>query len=116
MFQLQQQGGPFAANFAGALPNYNNRHRFITLYDREYSTPTNGDTTNYSYYIGPAAVIQQGCHNHIKLQNLRSRYMADSSPGVIGDIASGSILLVSFADNSDSYANLFFGRLTFDDM
>lgn len=86
-----------AANTSGAFSglNLNNRDRFVTLMDDRFqlpaltltagqvTTPGFQDQTKESFFV----------ERFIKLKGLLTQYKADSSPAVIGDIATGGLYL-----------------------
>lgn len=83
--------------------NLNNRERFLILrdYRKEFPMVTGA---NAPYY--PDGQTPYTLNEFIKLKDLLTHYKADSSPAVIGDIATGSLLLVtvgSQAAGADAY-------------
>lgn len=82
--------------FSGA--NLNNRDRFVILRDQHIYLPsltsTAGVITNVSFVD---QVSKQALFDwYVKLPNYVTQYKADSSPAVIGDVATGGLFLVTF--------------------
>jgi len=102
-------------------PNLNNRDRFVILRDNHYCLP---------HVTGAAAPFTTGglidqvsptirLDNFIKLKGHVTQYKADSSPGVIGDIATGSLLVLALGDfpaGTEGYAMQLETRLRFWDV
>lgn len=83
------------SSFSGI--NLNNRDRFVMLRDHHVTLPsatyTAGVITNPGFSDPVSRTFN--IDDYIKLGSLVTQYKADSAPAVIGDIASGSILLVT---------------------
>jgi len=81
--------------------NVNNVDRFIILRDHRHVVPaltsTAGVITNPGFMdpVSPTLRIS----DYVKLKGLITQYKADSSPAVIGDIASGGLYMVTFGGN-----------------
>jgi len=80
--------------------NLDNRDRFRIVMDKRYclqSTDSGGKSdgdpqpTSCEYYI----------NEWIKLNNVETQYKADSSPAVIGDIATGALWFMIYSDASN---------------
>jgi len=112
-----------AANTTSAFSgvNLNNRDRFIVLRDTRIVPSTNTVTAGAITTAGPIDPLTPltNIDMFIKLPSLITQYKADSSPAVIGDIASGALWLVSFgtiASGSEGWSSLLESRLRYVDM
>jgi len=91
--------------------NMNNRDRFLILRDRKIvlmPVGANGTASanGAAVFADPMLPNSYMYHEFIKLKGLESHYKASSSPGVIGDIATGSfIILVISSEDADGTAN-----------
>lgn len=81
--------------------NLDNRDRFRIIMDKRFMLPSTGNTgvsdgdpapNSCDYYI----------NEHFRLNNLETQYKADSSPAVIGDIATGALWFLAFSDASNA--------------
>lgn len=126
IFQDTEQNGTNTTN-AGSGVNLNNRDRFAIIMDKRVQLPAATDTAGVMTNLWPTSFgsATDGTPGYIidefrKLKGLTTQYKADSAPAVIGDISTGSLLLVTFANNaagSDVWAmNLWNVRLRFHDM
>jgi len=111
-----------AANTTGVFSNINlnNRDRFIFLRDKRIALPsltvTAGVVTNPGF-IDPITTLTN-FDFFVKLKGLVAQYKADSAPAVIGDIATGALLLVivgGTASGSEGYQCSLESRLRFND-
>lgn len=101
--------------------NLNNRDRFRILCDYRIVTPsqtvTAGQVTTPGW-IDPVTVFTD-VERYMKLKGLHTVFKADSSPAVIGDIATGALYLVTYGGNASGaegfnlYASL---RLRYQDL
>lgn len=93
--------------------NMNNRDRFSILADERITLPPvgiNGATAASAVVAGVdplAGDTQIQFKRFIKLRGLETQYKATSNPGVIGDISTGS-LMVLFVANATAVANAAF--------
>lgn len=101
--------------------NPNNRDRFVTLMDMRITPPMpqqnlSAAPPNVALTTGTSETIN--IKRFIPLKGLVTQYKADSSPAVIGDIATGSLLFFAFgstaAGSEQWQANLSF-RLRYTD-
>lgn len=92
-----------AANTSTAFSgiNLNNRDRFIMLRDTRIPMPQTTITAGVLTNLGFSDPVTTLCNidMYVKLKNLVTQYKADSSPAVIGDIATGSLLLITLSDS-----------------
>lgn len=106
IFQDTEQN---ATNTTGAQSglNLNNRDRFSVIMDRRFQLPqvtnTAGVLTNTwpNSFGGAGKPNDDGVgliHEFRRLGGLLTHFKADSSPAVIGDVSTGTLLLVAFAD------------------
>lgn len=100
--------------------NLNNKERFEVIMDRRMALPAYNTNTAAITGISPSCTVD---YQHInvfhRLGNRETHYKADSSPGVIGDIATGSLFLVSFGNvpsGSEPYALSGTFRLRYTDL
>lgn len=78
---------------ANSPRNLDKRDRFVCVMDYE------GTAAGFDGVAGtvvPTSSDVFNVHKYTRLPNLVTQYQADSSPAVIGDIATGSLLLVTF--------------------
>nr|WAE42219.1 MAG: capsid protein [Cressdnaviricota sp.] len=121
--QTQVSGTTQSLNFD--FINLDNRDRFQIIRDVEFSMPSvtrvaSADTfSGYPTSAHTDSKCEEGQFNmFIKLGGLVTHFKADSTPGVIGDVATGSLLILTFgafASGSEGWnANLSF-RLRYND-
>lgn len=93
------QAGSATVN-AQSSPNLNNRDRFRILYDEKILAPSITVTAGVTTNLGPVDPVQKTFEisRFIKLKGLHTQYKADSSPAVVGDIATGGLFLVTFGN------------------
>lgn len=119
VFQTTDQA---AANtqtgFSGA--NLNNRDRFVILMDQRICVPS--QTVTAGQISTPGWQDQQQSQIYverfIKLGGLLTQFKADSSPAVIGDIATGGLYLITFGGivaGSEGWSATLETRLRFTD-
>lgn len=112
------------ANTTNALShaNVNNVDRFQLLRDFQITPPiisafTSGGNFTVQQNIDPLCPVFK-FDAYVKLKGLTTQYKADSSPAVIGDIASGALYLVTYgtaASGSNAFALNATVRLRFED-
>lgn len=89
-----QTGANTTTSYSGINMNY--RDRFLILRDIKLALPsvtdTGGVTTNLGAIDGVTPTTNISFH--VKLKNLVTQYRADSSPSVIGDIATGGLYML----------------------
>lgn len=76
--------------------NLNNRERFEVIWDKQWVIPPSNTSTGAAGNSGLTATAD--CLQFdwfVKLRNREVHYKADSSPAVIGDIATGSLVMVT---------------------
>lgn len=118
IFQDTAQDGTNTNNSLSNV-NLNNRDRFVILRDLRLFLPLVSVTGSPTFFGAPDPV--EPTYNidlFVRLKGLVTQYKADSSPAVIGDIATGGLFLVTFgskAVGSDSYRAHFSTRLRFND-
>lgn len=86
--------------------NLDNRDRIQILMDERVILPAHTDTAGVETNLGlqdPTAEYIS-FKRYIKLKGLVTQYKAESNPAVIGDIATGSLYLVTFTANQASGA------------
>lgn len=121
--QTQVSGTTQSLNYD--MVNLDNRDRFLILRDIEFTMPSvtrvaSADTfSGYPTSAHTDSTCEEGQFNQfIKLKGLVTHFKADSSPAVIGDVATGTLLILSFgsfASGSEGWnANLTF-RLRYKD-
>lgn len=74
--------------------NLNNRERFEVIWDKQLVLPPNNTSTGTASLAGFTATAD--CMHFdwfINLRNRETHYKADSAPAVIGDIATGSLIM-----------------------
>jgi len=104
IFQDTEQNGTNTTAAESGL-NLNNRDRFSVIMDKRIMLPgasnSSGTVTNvYPNSFGGVDGETTGfglIHEYRKLGGLLTHYKADSSPSVIGDVATGGLFLVTFA-------------------
>lgn len=107
IFQDTEQNGTNTTASQSGL-NLNNRDRFSIVMDKRFMLPaataTAGVLTNvWPNSMGGDKGADDGVgliHEYRKLGGLLTHYKADSSPAVIGDVATGALYLVVFADST----------------
>lgn len=74
--------------------NVNNRDRFLTLMDERLAMPL---YINASGPVGPSDGTTKtfNIQRYLNLKNLVTQFKSDSSPSVIGDIATGSLFMIT---------------------
>lgn len=114
-----QDASNSTTSFSGL--NLNNRDRFQVLRDLRIALPP--VTDNETNILNPGLLDQvtttSNIDLYVKLPNLVTQYKADSVPAVIGDIATGSLLLVTLSNlpvGSEGYTSLLETRLRFKDL
>lgn len=79
--------------------NLDNTHRFLVLMDHRVKLPSISIAAGVETNIG---IQDQGgfytVKRFIKLRNLETQYKADSAPAVIGDIATGALWFITYAN------------------
>lgn len=82
--------------------NLNNRDRFVILRDERIVTPAVTYTAGVETNVGIIDPVHRLTNFdwYIKLKGMLTQYKADSAPAVIGDIATGSLLLITFGDQA----------------
>ena len=95
-----QAGTNSTTQLSGA--NLNNRDRFRILADFRIVLPsqtlTGGAITNPGF-VDPVSTTFD-IERYIKLKGLVTQYRADSSPAVIGDVATGALYLVTYGGSA----------------
>jgi len=96
--------------------NLDNRDRFKVVIDERLAVPATSATGVGNNVPSPNA-CELKFHRYVSLKNLETQFKADSSPAVIGDISSGSLIMLTFSDGDpDTSWNLEAGiRLRFTD-
>lgn len=104
VIQDTEQNGTNTTNVESGI-NLNNRDRFMVIIDKKVMIPAATDTASvltntWPNSHGAATVDAKGLaiDEYRKLPNLVTQYKADSNPAVIGDISTGSLLLITLAD------------------
>lgn len=86
------QSGTASTNYLSGV-NPDERERFVVLMDQRLVLPAcPGGTGVTGATDGPAVTFN--ISRFIKMRNLTTHFKADSSPAVIGDIATGSVYLI----------------------
>jgi len=86
------QSGTASTSYLSGL-NPDERERFLILMDQRLVLPScPGGTGVTGATDGPAVTFN--INRFVKMRNLTTHYKADSSPAVIGDIATGSVYLI----------------------
>jgi len=119
ILQSTAQNGTNTTNSYSGI-NLNNRDRFIILRDLRIVPPTETDTAGVITNLGAIDPITTltNIDLYVKLKGLLTQYKADSSPAVIGDIATGGLFLVTFgliAAGSEGWGFELESRLRFND-
>lgn len=128
IFQDTEQNATNTTNSQSGL-NLNNRDRFSIIMDRRFQLPSATNTAGVLTNIWPNSFGGAGkpnddglgmIHEFRKLNGVITQYKADSAPAVIGDIATGALYLVTFADTaagSENFAGgLWHARLRYTDI
>jgi len=121
---LLQDSDQATANTTNSVsaPNVNNVDRFHVLRDYRITPPVVSAFTSAGSYtiqndIDPLCpAFKFDCY--MKLKGLSTQYKADSSPSVIGDIATGTLYLVTYgliASGSEAFQLVANVRLRFED-
>jgi len=94
--QINNTGGDTKISGPRSGINLNNRDRFEMLIDRRWVLPDCPPTQVAGRYTCTADML----HFEIfkKLKDREVHYKQDSSPGVIGDIATGSLVIITLGD------------------
>lgn len=123
-----QAGNPTTSAYSDI--NLNNRERFVILMDERRflpAVPPAGTTTIPAFGSNEAATDGSLHFNRfIKLKGLLTHFKADSSPAVIGDIATGGLFVAIMSDLATptggagstptyQYATYWTARLRYDD-
>lgn len=86
------QSGTASTNYLSGV-NPDERERFLVLMDQRLVLPScPGGTGVTGATDGPAVTFN--INRFIKMRNLTTHFKADSSPAVIGDVATGSVYLI----------------------
>jgi len=99
--------------------NLNNRERFIVLMDERKVLPPAASSAPFTTSPFVTTEDTYKIKRFIPLKMLETHYKADSSPAVIGDIATGSLIFFALADVAIAAASWEWAgsvRLKFDDM
>jgi len=98
VLQTVQQSGAITTT-VNSRRNLDKRDRFVCLWDHQVECP--GQQSGAASNDAPINTdqISTVIHKYIRLPNLVTQYQADSSPAVIGDIATGSLFLLTFGEN-----------------
>lgn len=80
--------------------NINNRERFKILMDDTICVTNNANTalTNATAGFADYTKNEVNIHRYIRLKNMVCNYKGSTSPGIIGDIATGSLILVTLGN------------------
>lgn len=110
-----QTGANTTTSWSGINMNY--RDRFLILRDMVFSMPSETDTAGSITAEGLADTSRENwvIKAHVKLKNLITQYRADSSPAVIGDIATGGLYLLFIGSTADKWGVAWEGRLRYGD-
>jgi len=100
--------------------NLNNRDRFSILRDLRIVPPSITITAGVATNIGIIDPVSPLCNIDlfVRLKGLITQYKADSSPAVIGDIATGGLFMVTMgqqAPGAEGFNGGFESRLRFND-
>lgn len=99
--------------------NLNNRDRFTILMDYRCELPSYTNTTGVITAPGfQDQTKEYTIDRYIKLKGLLTQFKADSSPAVIGDIATGGLFLLTLGANTagtEGWQGVFETRLRFTD-
>jgi len=95
-----QNGTNSTSSFSGV--NLNNRDRFKIIRDMRIFLPSVTDTTGVLTNFAPVDPVTPTFNIDMfaKLGGLVTQFKADSSPAVIGDIATGGLYLITFGANA----------------
>lgn len=91
-----------ATTSTGALSglNLNNRDRFVVIADKKFMLPVVTQAVGIPTFIAPSISNDTECEwgivDRYHKINMETQYKADSSPAVIGDIATGALYLITF--------------------
>lgn len=97
MANYDQSGTATSSVYSGLNPD--ERERFVILADFKITTPyVTAATFVPGSTDGPSGTYK--IDRFIKLRGLQTHYKADSVPAVIGDVATGSLLLVGVGDKA----------------
>lgn len=106
-----QDGTTTTSNYS--MQNLNNKDRFIILHDQRLFLPST--TTGVALDTDPVSVTFN-IWMEPELRGLTTQYKSDSSPAVISDIATGSLLAVVYSGvASVTYTAILQARLKFKD-
>jgi len=95
ILQDTEQSGVNTTNAFSSL-NMNNRERFVTIMDKRFTLPQATNTLGAITLAFPNDVdYPMKIDEFRKLRGLTTHYRADSNPAVIGDISTGSLLVLS---------------------
>lgn len=100
IFQDTEQSGTNTTQANSGI-NLNNRERFAVIADKRIMLPAVTTTAGVPSGLWPTSFDNDKISSvdmFRKLKGMTVHYGADSSPAVIGDIKSGSLLLVTFAN------------------
>jgi len=92
VLQAIDQAGNVTTN-ATSPRNLDKRDRFVCVYDEYKIAFGTSGVAGVDLNTDESTTI---IHKYIRLPNLVTQYQADSSPAVIGDIATGSLFLLTF--------------------
>lgn len=114
-----QAGTNTNGGFSGV--NLNNRDRFLILRDMRITLPSLTDTAGVITNVGVIDPVSKSINidMYIKLKGLITQYKADSAPAVIGDIATGSLIVMTIgiqAAGTEGYQISYETRLRYGDM
>ncbi|AUM61714.1 capsid [uncultured virus] len=102
----EQTGANTTNSFSGI--NMNNRERFVTIIDKKITVPQGTATAGVLTNVFPNDVMLPCKWDEFrKLKGLTTHFKADSSPAVIGDIATGGLYIVSLTNLTAAGAELF---------
>nr|WAE43121.1 MAG: capsid protein [Cressdnaviricota sp.] len=126
VIKSQTQASATTSSTINDFINLDNRDRFQILRDVKFTTPSvtrNVGTDTFTGY--PTNSTTLDCKENtgefdmfIKLKGLVTHYKADSAPGVIGDIATGALLILTwgtFGSGSEGWQPLLAFRLRYKD-
>nr|WAE42718.1 MAG: capsid protein [Cressdnaviricota sp.] len=109
------QAGTNTTNVQSGM-NLNNRDRFQVIWDNRVALPPNDASGSSVQNMQPS---EFSLDVFKKLKNLVTQYKADSSPAVVGDIATGSLLFVTLGGTtagSEAYKVVVAMRLRYVDL
>lgn len=106
-------------SLATAHLNMNNRERFVVLMDERKVLPPIASSA--PYFTSPVVTTEDTfkIKRFIPLKMLETHYKADSSPSVIGDVATGALIFIALSDKAAANCGYEWQgsfRLKFDDM